>query len=76
MNNFNSNQVWIGGEATAIVNTLREYGQGKAVPTRLVARLVGRGREEIRGTLKALEDQGIVKLEQNGNDDFVTLKVL
>lgn len=62
-----NNQLRIGGEATAIVNTLLEYGRDRPVPTGLVARAIGRDEADIRDTLKALESKGVVNLEDEGS---------
>lgn len=61
----------IGSEATAIIQTLRDFGRRRSVPIGLVARSVGRAPEEIRESLKDLESQEIVQLDDTS--DSVTL---
>jgi predicted transcriptional regulator len=62
----NSNRPRIGGEATAIVQTLREFGRNQPVPANLVARSVGREEDEIRESLAVLAENGVVKLDKDG----------
>ncbi len=57
-----SNRPRIGGEATSIVQTLREFGANRPVPTEVVALSVGKEEEEISNSLSALAEKGVIKL--------------
>lgn len=61
----------IGGEATAIVQTLRDFGRNRSVPVALVARLVGRRKSEISDSLDGLKDKGVIRVDVD--KDLVTL---
>ena len=53
-----------GGEASAIVQALRGFGRHQSVPIDLVARMVGRGPDEIRDSLHDLNSRAIVRLDE------------
>ena len=62
MSNPMSSGVQIGGEATAIVQTLRDFGRNQRVPVDLLARLVGRETQAIRPLLDELASKKVVQL--------------
>ncbi len=53
-----------GGEATAIVRTLREYKSIRpALPIDFVARQVGRRPKELQESLEQLENKGVIRID-------------
>lgn len=61
----------IGGEATSIVQALRDFGRDRSVPIGFVARAIGREPAEIRDSLVLLNSKNIVRLDES--HDSVTL---
>lgn len=53
-----------GGEATAIVRTLKDYQSvRKSLPIDFVARMVGRQPKELDDSLRTLKQKGVIQID-------------
>ena len=54
----------IGGEATDIIQALRDFGRNAPVPLGLVARAVGREPDHILDSLRVLQEKAVIRFDE------------
>jgi predicted transcriptional regulator len=62
-----------GGEATAIVRTLRDYKSNrKSLPIAFLARAIGRQPEDLDESLRSLKAQGVIRIDESKGEVSLT----